>query len=100
MNESTWVLGVGRLGDITSHPPVYIGMHLWRQWHHSINTSSIKKFCNAWMSLHDRRNSGEKLVQESQVKDSSEKLGQKTNAENSGEKFVQETRARSQVGLK
>ena len=96
LNESTWALGMGRPGDITCHPPVYIGGAFEEMCHHySANTSSNKEFCGAWMSPHNERKSGEKLVQESRVKNSGEKLGRKTRAENSGKVVGLKTRARS-----
>jgi len=42
MNELAWMLGMGRQGDITSRPLVYIGIRLWRQRYHLNNTTSIK----------------------------------------------------------
>jgi len=85
VNELAWALGMGRLGDITHHLPVYIGGCLEANDHHSNNTCSKKEFCSGWMSLHDGWNSGVKLVQKSRVRNSGEKLRQKTCAENSGE---------------
>jgi len=95
LNELAWALGMGRLGDITHHPPIYIGGCLEANDHHSINMSSIKEFCSAWMSPHDRPNSGEKLVQKSRVRNSGEKLVQKTRVKNSCRKLMQKTRVRS-----
>ena len=36
LNELAWALGVGRPGDTTRHPPVYIGGRLEANDHHSI----------------------------------------------------------------
>lgn len=42
LNDSSWALGMGWLGDITHHLLVYIGQCLKANDHHSIIMSSIK----------------------------------------------------------
>lgn len=65
LNESAWELGAGQSGDITHHPPIYISGRFVEENHHSINMSWNKEFCVVWMSLHNGRNSGGKLIQKS-----------------------------------
>lgn len=62
LKELAWALGMGQSGDITCHPPVYIGGRLKANAHHSIIMSSIKVVLSTWMSSHDGQNLGEKLM--------------------------------------
>ena len=95
LNELAWALGVGRPGDITCHPPIYISGWFVEENHHSINRSSNKEFRGMWMSPHNGQNLVGKLIQKSQVKNSGEKVVQKTQVKNSCRKLVQKARARS-----
>lgn len=61
LNELARAFGVGRLGDITHHSPVYIRGNLVENDHHSINTSSNKEFYSVWWSRTTSRTGVENL---------------------------------------
>lgn len=84
------------MGDITRHPPIYIGGVFEEISHHHLaNTNSKKEICSAWMSPHNGWNSNEKIVQKSRVRNSDKTLVQETHAENLGEGKLEQGRSGS-----